>query len=74
MALTAETIAGFSASLLQKSFDGAVETPQCHMEWWKMFCYPHPQVAIAAPVGTLKQLQLPKLVHWLLSVSVNGNT
>ena len=47
--LTAETIAGFSASLLQKSFDGAVETPQCHMEWWKMFCYPHPQVAIAAP-------------------------
>ncbi len=47
--LTAETIAGFSASLLQKSFDGAVSTPECHMDWWRMFCSPHQQVAIAAP-------------------------
>ena len=49
MALTADIIAGFSASLLQKSFDGAVASPACHYEWWEMFCYPHPQVAIAAP-------------------------
>ncbi len=49
MALTAEVIRGFSSSLLQKAFDGAVQSPECHMEWWKMFCYPHPQVAIAAP-------------------------
>jgi predicted phage terminase large subunit-like protein len=47
--LSAEVIEGFSRSLLQKSFDGAVESPECHKEWWKMFCYPHPQVAIAAP-------------------------
>lgn len=47
--LTADVIEGFSRSLLQKSFDGAVESPECHKEWWRMFCYPHPQVAIAAP-------------------------
>ena len=49
MALTAEVIAGFSASLLQRNYDGAVESPECHMEWWTACCSPHPQVAIAAP-------------------------
>ena len=47
--LTADVIKGFSGSLLQKSFDGAVASPECHMEWWRLFCDPHPQVAIAAP-------------------------
>ena len=47
--LTAETVAGFSASLLQKSYDSAVESPDCHMDWWEMCCSPHPKVAIAAP-------------------------
>lgn len=47
--LTADVIKGFSTSLLQKSFDGAVTSPECHYEWWKLFCDPHPQVAIAAP-------------------------
>lgn len=47
--LTPDVIEGFSASLLQKSFDGAVESPECHREWWALFCDPHPQVAIAAP-------------------------
>lgn len=48
--LTAETIHGFSASLLQKNFDGAVESPACHLEWWELCCEPlSPLVAIAAP-------------------------
>ena len=47
--LTADVIEGFSRSLLQKSFDGAVQSPDCHREWWRMFCAPHSQVAIAAP-------------------------
>jgi len=47
--LTAQVIKGFASSLLQKNFDGAVESPACHMEWWELFCNPHPQVAIAAP-------------------------
>jgi len=49
MHLTADTIKGFSQSLLQKNFDGAVPSPECHYDFWKYFCYPHPQVAIAAP-------------------------
>lgn len=48
--LTAATIHGFSASLLQKNFDGAVESPACHLEWWELCCEPlSPLVAIAAP-------------------------
>lgn len=47
--LTADVIKGFSTSLLQKNFDGAVQSPDCHYEWWKLFCDPHPQVALAAP-------------------------
>lgn len=47
--LTADVIEGFSASLLQKNFDGAVKSPTCHKEWWSLFCSEHKQVAIAAP-------------------------
>jgi hypothetical protein len=47
--LTADVIEGFSASLLQKNFDGAVKSPACHREWWELFCSGHKQVAIAAP-------------------------
>lgn len=55
MILNANTIAGFSGSLLQKSFDGAVTTPECHHEWWELCCDPNsPLVAIAAPRGHAK--------------------
>jgi predicted phage terminase large subunit-like protein len=47
--LTADVIKGFSSSLLQKDFDGAVDSPSCHMEWWELFCAPYPKVAVAAP-------------------------
>lgn len=47
--LTADVIKGFSTSLLQKNFDGAVTSPEVHYEFWQHFCDPHPQVAIAAP-------------------------
>lgn len=49
MELTADTIAGFSASLLQQNYDGAVESPECHMEWWALCCSKATKVAIAAP-------------------------
>lgn len=49
MQLTADVIAGFSASLLQKNYDGAVASPACHMEWWKLCTNKHSNVAIAAP-------------------------
>jgi predicted phage terminase large subunit-like protein len=47
--LTADVIEGFSASLLQKNFDGAVKSPDCHKEWWSLFCSKYDKVAIAAP-------------------------
>jgi predicted phage terminase large subunit-like protein len=49
MNLSADVIAGFTGSLLQKDFDGAVESPACHFEWWELMCSNHPFVAIAAP-------------------------
>jgi predicted phage terminase large subunit-like protein len=47
--LTANVIKGFSSSLLQKDFDGAVQSPHCHEEWWELFCGPYPKIAVAAP-------------------------
>lgn len=47
--LTAEVIEGFSASLLQKNFDNAAITPECHKEWWRLLCTKQDKVAIAAP-------------------------
>lgn len=47
--LTASVIKGFSQSLLQKDFDGAVQSPVCHEEWWSLFSSPHDKIAIAAP-------------------------
>lgn len=47
--LSAATINGFSSSLLQKHFDGAVQSPACHYAWWELFCSDYKQVAIAAP-------------------------
>jgi hypothetical protein len=47
--LTANVIKGFSGSLLHKDFDGAVQSPACHEEWWELFCSDHKQIAVAAP-------------------------
>ena len=49
MKLTAEVVAGFAASLLQKNYDQAVESPECHMEWWEACTSNQSKVAIAAP-------------------------
>lgn len=47
--LTASVIKGFSQSLLQKDFDGAVQSPECHEEWWELFCSGAEKIAVAAP-------------------------
>lgn len=49
MLLTANVIKGFSSSMLQKDFDGAVASPACHEEWWELFCSDADKVAVAAP-------------------------
>jgi predicted phage terminase large subunit-like protein len=56
--LTADVIKGFSTSMLQKTFDSPVQSPDCHYEWWQQFCDPHPLVAIAAPRGHAKTTAL----------------
>lgn len=56
--LSSDTVQGFVSSLLQKNFDEAVESPDCHKEWWGYFCSPHPYVAIAAPRGHAKSTAL----------------
>lgn len=52
--LTADVIKGFSSSLLQKNFDEATVSPDCHAEWWALVTNKHPQVAISAPRGHAK--------------------
>lgn len=54
MALDAQTIHGFSESILKKNYDNAALTPQFHHEMWELCCSDHPQVAIAAPRGHAK--------------------
>jgi predicted phage terminase large subunit-like protein len=49
MQLTADIVAGFSGSLLQSGYDNAVESPECHYEWWTYCTSKHSKVAIAAP-------------------------
>lgn len=49
MELTADIVAGFSSSLLQKNYDGAVPSPECHYEWWNLCTSKQAKVAIAAP-------------------------
>jgi predicted phage terminase large subunit-like protein len=47
--LDAEIVAGFSQSLLQSNYDQAVQSPECHWEWWALCTSKEPKVAIAAP-------------------------
>lgn len=47
--LSAETIAGFSRTVLSSRYDGAVESPPFHREMWETFCAKDQKVAIAAP-------------------------
>lgn len=56
--LTADVIKGFSSSMLQKTFDAPVQSPECHYDWWTLFCDKHPLVAIAAPRGHAKTTAL----------------
>lgn len=51
MILTAEMVEGFTTSMLAHRFDGRVETPQCHREWWSLCCGTEQYVALAAPRG-----------------------
>lgn len=51
MALSSALIHGFSASVLAKKYDGAVNTPEFHKELWELFSSKNKCVAAAAPRG-----------------------
>jgi len=52
--LTSELLLGFTNSLLAQSFDGAVRTPEFHLELWDLMCSEEKNVAVAAPRGHAK--------------------
>lgn len=54
MQLTAETIYGFSESMLKSRYDDPKPTPALHMDLWKLCCDEHKYVAAAAPRGHAK--------------------
>ena len=52
--LTADVIQGFVGAILAKRFDGQVNSPECHREWWELCTSNNQFVAIAAPRGHAK--------------------
>lgn len=54
MKVTKEVLEGFVNSCLRKNFDGSVETPEVHREWWEMCCSDRKFVALSAPRGHAK--------------------
>lgn len=56
--LTAELIEAFAGTFLSPMYDDPQPTPQCHREWWKLYCSSELFVAIAAPRGHAKSTVL----------------
>jgi hypothetical protein len=56
--LTADDILGLTTSLLAPRYDDPRPVPDCHYEWWTIFCSDDPQVAVAAPRGHAKSTAL----------------
>lgn len=58
MHLSAALIESFSGVFLSPLYDDPQPTPECHREWWEMYCSPAANVAIAAPRGHAKSTAL----------------
>lgn len=56
--LSGEAVQSFVELFLNDKYDGATTTPAIHIEWWDMFCYNYPRVAIAAPRAHAKTTAL----------------
>jgi predicted phage terminase large subunit-like protein len=52
--LDPQVIEGFVNGVLRRRFDQATEIPDCHREWWSLFCGDARAVALAAPRGHAK--------------------
>lgn len=58
IALTAELVEAFAGTFLSPMYDDVQPTPQCHREWWELYCRPDPYVGLAAPRGHAKSTAL----------------
>lgn len=56
--LTADLIEGFAGVFLSPMYDDVQPTPDCHREWWELYCRDDTHVAIAAPRGHAKSTAL----------------
>jgi hypothetical protein len=56
--LTAELVEAFAGTFLSPMYDDIQPTPQCHREWWELYCSEYNYVAIAAPRGHAKSSAL----------------
>jgi len=54
VALTAPLVESFAGTFLSPMYDDPMPTPECHREWWELYCRPDPYVAVAAPRGHSK--------------------
>lgn len=56
--LTAPLIEAFAAMFLSPMYDDPQPTPQCHRDWWELYCLDDPFAAVAAPRGHAKSTAL----------------
>jgi predicted phage terminase large subunit-like protein len=56
--LTGELVESFAGTFLSPMYDSAVPTPQCHREWWDLYCSNAMLVGIAAPRAHAKSTAL----------------
>jgi hypothetical protein len=56
--LTAALVEAFAGTFLSPMYDDPQPTPQCHRDWWELYCGEDPFVALAAPRGHAKSTAL----------------
>ncbi len=56
--LTAALVEAFAGTFLSPMYDDPQPTPQCHRDWWELYCSDVPFVALAAPRGHAKSTAL----------------
>ena len=56
--LTSGLIEAFAGTFLSAMYDDPQPTPQCHREWWELYCSEDRYAAIAAPRGHAKSTAL----------------
>ena len=56
--LTAPLVEAFAGAFLSPMYDDPQPTPQCHRDWWELYCSDEQFVGLAAPRGHAKSTAL----------------